>query len=274
MTKVNKISETANDSLTFSASANEKGILTKDSSRNEIENYFRVILQLSKSKEEFPINLNDVWALIYSQKSDAVSALKKGFIQDIDYQVLRQNPQNPQGGRPSDEYFLSLPCLEFFIARKVRDVFEVYRKVFHVTANLAESSASTSDAMAWIAFVGKELNLNNSSKLLLMKQWGDSKGLPTPDYVESKDVLLSASELLKRNNVNVSARVFNLAMIDKGLIERLSRPSKNGQKQFNHLTNKGLLYGENQVSPNNPKETQPLYYESKFSQLLTEIGLR
>lgn len=274
MTKVSKNSETANDSLTFSASANEKGMLSKDSSRNEIENYFRVILQLSKSKEEFPINLNDVWALIYSQKSDAVSALKKGFIQDIDYQVLRQNPQNPQGGRPSDEYFLSLPCLEFFIARKVRDVFEVYRKVFHVTANLAESSASTSDAMAWIAFVGKELNLNNSSKLLLMKQWGDSKGLPTPDYVDSKDVLLSASELLKRNNVNVSARVFNIAMIDKGLIERLSRPSKNGQKQFNHLTNKGLIYGENQVSPNNPKETQPLYYESKFSQLLTGIGLR
>lgn len=274
MTKVNKISETANDSLTFSAYANEKGILTKDSSRNEIENYFRVILQLSKSKEEFPINLNDVWALIYSQKSDAVSALKKGFIQDIDYQVLRQNPQNPQGGRPSDEYFLSLPCLEFFIARKVRNVFEVYRKVFHVTANLAESSVSTSDAMAWIAFVGKELNLNDSSKLLLMKQWGDSKGLPTPDYVDSKDVLLSASELLKRNNVNVSARVFNIAMIDKGLIEKLSRPSKNGQKQFNHLTNKGLIYGENQVSPNNPKETQPLYYESKFSKLLTEIGLR
>lgn len=28
-------------------------------------------------------------------------------------------------------YMLSVPCLEFFIARKVRPVFEVYRKVFH-----------------------------------------------------------------------------------------------------------------------------------------------
>lgn len=26
---------------------------------------------------------------------------------------------------------LSIPCLEYFIARKVRPVFEVYRKVFH-----------------------------------------------------------------------------------------------------------------------------------------------
>lgn len=30
---------------------------------------------------------------------------------------------------------LSLPCLEFFIARKVRPVFEVYRQVFHKVAS-------------------------------------------------------------------------------------------------------------------------------------------
>lgn len=30
---------------------------------------------------------------------------------------------------------LSIPCLEFFIARKVRPVFEVYRQVFHKVAS-------------------------------------------------------------------------------------------------------------------------------------------
>ena len=30
---------------------------------------------------------------------------------------------------------LSVPCLEFFIARKVRQVFEVYRQVFHKVAS-------------------------------------------------------------------------------------------------------------------------------------------
>lgn len=135
-------------------------------------------------------------------------------------------------------------------------------------------SPTTEEAVLWITFVGKELGLNDSSKLLLMKQWGERKGLPTPDYVSSKDVLLSASELLKRNNVSVSARVFNVAMIEKGFLEKCTRPSSKGQKVFNHLTTKGLAYGENQVSPNNPKETQPLYYECKFSQLLTEVGLR
>lgn len=135
-------------------------------------------------------------------------------------------------------------------------------------------SPTTEEAVLWITFVGKELGLNDSSKLLLMKQWGERKGLPTPDYVSSKDVLLSASELLKRNNVSVSARVFNVAMIEKGFLEKCTRPSSKGQKVFNHLTTKGLAYGENQVSPSNPKETQPLYYEGKFSQLLTEVGLR
>lgn len=61
---------------------------------------------------------------------------------------------------------------------------------------------------------------------------------------------------------------------EKGFLEKCTRPSSKGQKVFNHLTTKGLAYGENQVSPNNPKETQPLYYEGKFSQLLTEVGLR
>ena len=42
------------------------------------------------------------------------------------------------GGRPVENYFLTLSCLEFFIARKVRSVFEVYRKVFHVATQQTE----------------------------------------------------------------------------------------------------------------------------------------
>lgn len=56
-------------------------------------------------------------------------------MEGVDYQVLRRNPENPLGGRPSNEYRLSVSCLEFFIARKVRAVFEVYRQVFHKSVN-------------------------------------------------------------------------------------------------------------------------------------------
>lgn len=275
MAKVTKFSESASDSLQISASANEKGILTKSSSISEIELYFRKVLELSKSDNEFPVNLEEVWMLIYGRKEEAVRALLSNdqFLEGVDYQVLRKNAEQKtgRGGHNKVDYILTVPCMEFFIARKVRPVFEVYRKVFHKVAN---ASTSTSDVVLWINAVSDSLNLNKQSKLLLFKKWGDSRDLPTPDYVDSTDILLSATELLKRNGLNISARVFNVAMIEKGFLEKCTRPSSKGQKVFNHLTAKGLAYGENQVSPNNPKETQPLYYEGKFSQLLTEVGLR
>lgn len=149
--------------------------LTKQSSDSEIKAYFIQVLNLSRSKEEFPVNLDEVWPLVFKFRSDAVRALSKSnlFVKDIDYQVLSTNAQKsgvfsqnaqksgvfaqngkksgvfPQNGeksddtqadgksamgRPQNTYMLSVPCLEFFIARRVRPVFEVYRQVFHKVA--------------------------------------------------------------------------------------------------------------------------------------------
>lgn len=139
--------------------------LTKQSSDSEIKAYFIQVLNLSRSKEEFPVNLDEVWPLVFKFRSDAVRALSKNnlFVKDIDYQVLSTNAQksgvflqnaqksgvfakngkksdNKQDegksvmGRPQNTYMLSVPCLEFFIARRVRPVFEVYRQVFHKVA--------------------------------------------------------------------------------------------------------------------------------------------
>ena len=106
-------------------------ILSKESSNNELKCYFEAVLKLSQSDNEFPINLNDVWMLAYPRKDHAVRSLKENFIDDIDFQVIPKNGDNPKGGRPTNEYYLSTSCLEYFIARKVRPVFEVYRQVFH-----------------------------------------------------------------------------------------------------------------------------------------------
>lgn len=130
--------------------------LTKQSSDSEIKAYFIQVLNLSRSKEEFPVNLDEVWALAYKEKGKAVRALRTNelFVEGIDYQVFTPNGQKNDGvfaqngkksddaqdegrnvgGRPQNTYMLSVPCLEFFIARKVRPVFEVYRQVFHKVA--------------------------------------------------------------------------------------------------------------------------------------------
>ena len=111
--------------------------LTKQSTDQEIKAYFEEVLRMSRDSEEFPVNLDDVWPLVFGRKQEAVRALRNDrlFVENIDYQVLRKNAQNQQGGRPTEIYMLSVPCLEFFIARKVRPVFEVYRQVFHKVAS-------------------------------------------------------------------------------------------------------------------------------------------
>ena len=111
-------------------------ILSKESSESEIKAYFNAIFELSKSDNEFPINLDDVWMLVYNRKQEAVRALTSNeqFIEGVDYQPLRKNAQRSQNGQfigGSTDYILSVSCMEFFIARKVRPVFEVYRQVFH-----------------------------------------------------------------------------------------------------------------------------------------------
>lgn len=106
-------------------------ILSKESSNNELKSYFEAVLKLSQSDNEFPINLNDVWMLAYAEKCVAVRALKKNFIEGIDFVSLDQNVKRAVGGTIVHNYMLSTSCLEYFIARKVRPVFEVYRQVFH-----------------------------------------------------------------------------------------------------------------------------------------------
>ena len=65
-------------------------ILSKASGMEEVKKYFTAVLELSKSNEEFPVNLDEVWMLVYSEKGKAVRALttNEQFIEGIDYKVF------------------------------------------------------------------------------------------------------------------------------------------------------------------------------------------
>lgn len=124
----------------LSKDVNNSTILTPSNcTTSVIRNYFQYILTLSKSGEMFPVNLEDVFYLAYSSKEKAVRALKddETYVQNLDYQFLAQNGEKLSKGRPSITYKLSISCLEYFIARKVRPVFEVYRQVFHAVPDVA-----------------------------------------------------------------------------------------------------------------------------------------
>lgn len=107
-----------------------KVTLTKKSTESDLKRYFTAVLELSKEDNKFPVNLDEVWPLVYAEKGKAVRALRKDFFENEDFKVFAQNGEK-SNGKPVDNYFLSLSCLEYFIARKVRPVFEVYRQVFN-----------------------------------------------------------------------------------------------------------------------------------------------
>lgn len=112
--------------------------LTKSSTEEQLKQYFESIVELNHSDEEFPVNLDDVWPLVYSRKDSAIRQLRSDFIEGDDYvmkvpdyQFFHKNVGKSEIGRPIETYHLSVPCLEYLVVRKVRAVFEVYRQVFH-----------------------------------------------------------------------------------------------------------------------------------------------
>lgn len=136
----------------------------------------------------------------------------------------------------------------------------------------AQQQVSISDKIKTVKFLTSYLNLNENSKLILAKSIAEPLGLPLPDYTTSKGVLKSATELLKENGSSLSVREFNALMIKHGYLADMTRKAANGKiKHFKAFTNKGKQFGENQVSPKQPNQTQPLYYADGFSFLLNTV---
>ena len=150
--------------------------LTKKSSESEIKAYFEGIAKLMQSNEPFPVNLEDVWQLVYATKGKAVETRKRSelIIEGVDYQIFNQkvkksgvfNQEEKNSdfmGRPTQVFMLSVPCLEFFIARKVRPVFEVYRKVFHKVVDTVQSTTiSTFQPISFVDSLEPLAELNRS----------------------------------------------------------------------------------------------------------------
>lgn len=139
--------------------------LSKSSSKEDLKRYFTAVLELSKADNKFPINLAEVWPLVYSAKEKAVRALKRDFFENEDFITLAQKGEGGQFDKI--DYFLSLSCLEYFIARKVRPVFEVYRQVFHKAASTHALPTTYKEALQQLLTQveqNEQLQLENKKK--------------------------------------------------------------------------------------------------------------
>ena len=165
-------------------------------------------------------------------------------------------------------------------AEKFRDwvtdeVLPQIRKTGSYTLAKEQYTVTPKEELECLNVVSGILNFNDNSKLLGVRSIYDKYGMETsylPAYTPSKGILKSATALLKQFNVNMSAIKFNKKLIEHGILRECERQStKNKTKKFKNLVD--TTWGENQVNPENSKETQPLYYEDKFMDLLKKLGI-
>jgi hypothetical protein len=104
----------------------------KKPAMEQVRQYFQYLFQAERSGDPFPVDLDHVYDFAYSSKAVAKRALVTSdeFFEGEDYHISRnaENPKRPQGGAPSEKILLSIPCFEYFIVRKLRPAFEVYRE--------------------------------------------------------------------------------------------------------------------------------------------------
>ena len=205
-------------------------ILSKQSNENDIKRYFEAVLELSKSDNEFPINLDEVWMLVYPRKDHAVRALKENFIEGVDYQPLPKNGERSKSGQfisGGTDYHLTISCMEFFIARKVRPVFEVYRQVFHKVAKhelsrkeLALMVVQAEEEKERLALENKQLEADNQHKQATIESQATQLQKQAPKVAYVDNVLQSVNTYntnLIAKEMGMSAETLNKKLQDIGV---------------------------------------------------------
>ncbi len=120
-------------------------------------------------------------------------------------------------------------------------------------------------------FTLDKLKCSESSKLIVTHSVYEEHGISTkylPQYTCAVRTTFSAKDLLKKHGFGISSQAFNKFMVSSGFMEERQRTTSKGKvKRFKSLTEKGLKYGQNDASKQNPRETQPHYFENTFLEL-------
>ena len=239
---------------------NEISVISKSNLLGkEIDVYGTVENPLFKAKDVAEwLDLSNVSDMVSRVEDEEVTKLNLGSLEgetwflteDGLYEVLMQSRK---------------PIAKQF-KKGVKNILKTIRKTgTYATTTLFDEKLK---AATWIT---SYLNLNEVSKLAIAQSIAAPLGLPVPDYVQSKGVMHSASELLRTNNIQMSALKFNAKLMAAGFLKEETRQGTTKLHKFKVITEKGLSFGENQVSPKNPQETQPRWYDDKFGELLKAI---
>lgn len=111
----------------------------------DAKKYFDSIFKLEQTGEPFPVNLEDVWSLIYKRQIEAVRELRRNFIEGVDFNLCQDakvvKVKDLVNGIKIDAE-LSTSCMEYLIVRKNRLVFDVYRECRKTVQEFANNYAN------------------------------------------------------------------------------------------------------------------------------------
>ncbi|PQJ96166.1 phage antirepressor N-terminal domain-containing protein [Chromatium okenii] len=147
--------------------------------------------------------------------------------------------------------------------------------------NTASDHAFISRELAIAIYIAEAaarmLRMSDTSKIRMLTKIAESEHISPaflPDYVD-EPLVRAITPLLKEIEHPLGhrvAKIVNPALEAMGILEHLSRKSTgNTIKWFWSLTEEGLQYGRNETSPNNPRETQPLFFVERFPELLKRL---
>lgn len=149
--------------------------------------------------------------------------------------------------------------------------FEEMEQILNHSTSFNNNAVDFEKQLIGVKYASEILRVDEPSKIRMLEAAHNQHGVPTnhlPVYVD-EELKVSLTQLLKEHGVKMSAAKANTRLIELGVLEIKERPSsKGGIKEFKSLTKEGQYYGSNAISPHNSKETQPLYYPSKFGELL------
>jgi len=206
------------------------------------------------------------------------------FVKNVDFMVFDNIIKNSKGGRPRTDYALTIDTAKKVAMSEQTERGNEVRNYFLECEKKLEQVKSIYDTkhvpnqikdvveiqLLTTKYLSEMLRYSDVSTLGIVHKINESHGIPTnylPQYVSNQRVHFSATDLLKKNKIKMSVQKFNKILEQKGFIEtkqRRSTSSPTGYKNFKCLTKSGLQFGLNDVSPTNPNETQPHYFEDTF----------
>ncbi len=217
-------------------------ILTKESTESEIKTYFQKVLELKRSGEEFPVNFDEVWPVIYEYRHKASESLKENFIEGVDFYLTQMGKvvkSNELQNGIKAEAKLTVSCMEFFVARKVRSVFEVYRSVFHKVAEQSKFQLPQTFSEALMLAAKQAEQIEQQQLQLEEKQKQIAEQRPAVifhDSVSASDTVINISDMAKlicQNGVDTGEQRLYKWLVDNKYLICRKRLSKTKNKYEN-----------------------------------------